>query len=77
MEQDLKLCLIQAMEIMESNKSINKINILDVSGRSVKTLENLNDSRFQLDLTDLYGGVYFINVSGEGFNEQQKVVINK
>lgn len=55
------------------------IKIFDIQGRLVKSIEDIRifngKNSFSLDLSYLSGGMYFISLSGPGFNHQEKMII--
>ena len=50
---------------IESNKTIKNVSIIDVSGRTVKQIHNINTAN-TIDISDIKKGVYFIKINIEG-----------
>ncbi len=49
--------------IIQLQKSIDLISIIDVTGKTVLAVSNLNEGVNQLDISDLKSGLYFIKVN--------------
>lgn len=66
--------------LLTSSSNIN-IKIYDVTGRCVKTILNEKKSeggqKITLNATELRNGIYFYTITGDGFSETKKFVINK
>ncbi|MBN1151423.1 T9SS type A sorting domain-containing protein [candidate division WOR-3 bacterium] len=58
---------------------LTMIEIFDIQGRLVKYIDEFKitagESMFSLDLSNLPVGLYFISLSGSGFNYQEKMII--
>lgn len=64
------------INIKLNNKSNALINILDLSGKLVKTT-NVNGTSTSINTSDLTSGVYFVDVINGNNIETQKIVIRK
>ena len=52
------------------------INLVDVTGRNIKSILS-SKSNYQIDVSDLNIGIYFISISGKEINVMKKIIINK
>lgn len=62
------------------NNALANIVISNTAGQTVYTGQYTatgNKLSESISLNNISGGLYFVNVSGEGFNSTQKVVVNK
>jgi len=53
------------------------INVVDISGRSIFTLDQPDDSRIEIDLTDQASGIYFIEFKFESITEPVSMKVIK
>lgn len=60
----------------KGNTSFNSISITDINGRTIKAVETGNVSEFQMNLSDLNAGVYFLNISSESGKAVKKFIKN-
>jgi hypothetical protein len=59
----------------QTNKKIQQILMMDLQGKLIKSINNIDESTFQLNIEDLANGVYFLDISYK--NEKQTVKIIK
>jgi len=58
----------------KENIGVEKISIVDMNGRVVKTQSLTNQSEIQLNISDLRAGVYIFNISTKEGNASKKVI---
>lgn len=58
------------------NIAINSISVVDINGRTVKSLDLNNVTETQLNVSDLTSGVYFINVNSVDGKAVKKFIKN-
>lgn len=63
--------------VFDASQQAVTFNIYDLSGRLVKSFNNISESSVNLDLSQLNDGIYILEANGEGFSERQKIVIRK
>ena len=51
------------------------VNVTDLSGRLVKTMDNVTDKNLKMDLTGLPAGFYFVKVNATNWQTIKKVII--
>ena len=61
--------------IISSSEIIEKIEILDIVGKVIKT-QNLSESSTTIDVSDLKNNVYFMTYSINGIVNSKKIIIN-
>ena len=61
--------------IISSSEIIEKIEILDIVGKVIKT-QNLSESSTTIDVSDLKNNVYFLTYSINGIVNSKKIIIN-
>jgi hypothetical protein len=62
--------------IIESESSkLNKIVLVDVSGKLIKIIRFTNESSYKLDLLNIEKGIYFIEITTENEISTQKIVL--
>lgn len=59
------------------NDMLNTVTVLDVSGKSVLTYENINSKEISIDLSMLDSGLYFIRLKQGNTAGVQKLLIEK
>ena len=62
------------------NLSEATINLMDMSGRVLRSIRVANPSQegwLSIDLSDINSGVYLVHVQTEGYTETKKLVVNK
>ena len=58
--------------IENNHQQINQIQVIDISGKQLKTFKNLKN---QVDVSELPSGVYFFKIYSEGNTTIKKVII--
>lgn len=61
---------------VQSKKQIQRIVVYDASGRIVKSADNINSYRYNLQMNGFATGTYFVGITGNGF-KQTKTIIKK
>ncbi|GJM32869.1 MAG: hypothetical protein DHS20C18_18700 [Saprospiraceae bacterium] len=65
------------INIPELNADVNGIiRLSDVTGKTLLTLENVNNSQ-ELDLSNFSNGIYFLNFLGNSFSGTEKIILSK
>lgn len=64
------------VELYEFDKNI-KINLFDINGKIVKSIENITNSSFKLDVSDLLNGSYLLEINLGKEKEVKKLIIKK
>jgi hypothetical protein len=57
-------------------KEIKSIVIIDMLGRTVRSIDHVNSNEATFNVQDLANGVYFVSVSGVGFSGTKKLIKN-
>ena len=65
---------VDVLNISTDNGNVETVQILDLSGRLVKSIQNLNGNQ-TIDISDLNTGVYFVQVSVNGTVETKRLVV--
>lgn len=58
---------------LDSKLSISSIEIFDVNGRKIKSIDN-NSSKIKIDISTLVSGIYFVKVISEGKSTTKKLI---
>ena len=61
---------------VKNGLTVNEISIVDINGRTVKTINNAFNSEVEINVSDLTSGVYFLNVATENGVAKSKFVKN-
>ena len=61
---------------VKNGLSINEITMVDINGRTVKTINNSFDSEMEINVSDLTSGVYMLNVKTEDGVATSKFIKN-
>ena len=79
-ESDMQLrifpTIVNDYVIVESESMIKNIHVYDVSGRCVKTLENMSEQRVEVNMKDVTSGVYVFMID-TGRKKISKKVVKK
>ncbi len=59
-----------------SDRSINSVSVYNMKGVRIKTINNINAIECQIDLQYLSKGLYLVNITGDGWSEQKRLVKN-
>jgi hypothetical protein len=59
---------------INSENNLEQVSITDMSGRTIKTINNSNTNQLKVDVFDLSAGVYFIQVVSNGVPQIQKFI---
>jgi hypothetical protein len=59
---------------INGNKKLLNIELLNANGQQLKHL-NMTGERLQINLPKLASGMYYVRISGEGFSETRKLII--
>ena len=64
--------------ISSGDKQIDKIEIYDVSGKNIKTINNFsnNNSENKLDINEVSNGIYFVKITSENQNTIKRIIKN-
>ena len=62
---------------IESSEIIREIQLVDISGRIVKTFINLNNVNYSVNVNDLNEGVYILSLKTKGKIQNAKIIIKK
>ena len=62
------------MLTVNGNKKLLTVDLLNASGQELKRL-TMNGETLQVNLPKLASGMYYLKISGEGFSETRKLVI--
>jgi len=54
---------------------IEKVVLLDVQGRDLKVIDDVESYKFSLSVNDIGSGQYFLRVYTERFHETHKIII--
>jgi alpha-tubulin suppressor-like RCC1 family protein len=54
----------------------SNVNVIDITGKTIKTVFLIDETTLNLDVLHLGNGVYFVQVNGKGFNTIRKIVVN-
>jgi hypothetical protein len=54
-----------------------KITVLDLLGKKLKTIENLENGNLKIDLSNLKNGMYFLKIQTDGALTTRKIIITK
>ena len=65
---------VDVLHVSSNNGNIDAIQILDLSGRLVKSIQNLNGNQ-TVNISNLNSGVYFVQVSVNGAVQTQRLVV--
>lgn len=57
------------------NNAQTKIELFDMSGRSVRSLEKANSQNIQIDVNGLTNGLYFIQIENQNKRQIKKVIV--
>ena len=61
---------------VKNGLAINQINVIDINGRTVKTINNVLNSETEINVSDLTSGVYMLNVNTNEGVAKSKFVKN-
>lgn len=61
---------------VKNGLTVNEISVVDINGRTVKTINNSFDSEMEINVSDLTSGVYMLNVKTEEGVATSKFVKN-
>jgi len=61
---------------VKNGLTVNEISVVDINGRTVKTINNSFDSEMEINVADLTSGVYMLNVKTEEGVATSKFVKN-
>lgn len=59
---------------INSENNLEQVSITDMSGRTIKTINNSNTNQLKVDVADFKAGVYFIQVVSNGNSQVQKFI---
>ncbi len=57
-----------------NNTAISEIRIVDINGREVLSIENVNASKIDFDINEFQSGVYFVQVISEYGTQTRKII---
>ena len=60
-----------------NNQTLNRISIIDVTGRVIENRKVEYNGRISLDVSGLRGGLYMLLLEGDGFKSVARVAINR
>ena len=61
---------------LQNNQTNLKVNVIDVSGKRVFQSDIIsNENNYQLDLSNLSIGIYFLNLQGSNYKTTKKIII--
>jgi len=60
-----------------NNQTLNRISIIDVTGRVMENRKVEDNGRISLDVSGLKGGLYMLLLEGDGFKSVARVAINR
>jgi len=63
------------VEIQNSDLDIREFNITDMNGRELISSSPINDERFEIDITELSSGIYFLTLLSHNEAYTQKFVV--
>lgn len=58
------------------NIVLNNVEINDINGRTIKTIEANNVSEIQINVAELSAGVYFLNINSDAGSAVKKIIKN-
>ncbi len=61
--------------LISSSNKINRIELVDITGKSIRSFDSLNQKMINLDLTELGSGIYFVSVFNELGIETKKLIV--
>ena len=61
--------------VVNSNQIIDRVHVLDVVGKSVLTIENVNSKSSTIDLSNITKGIYIIVAESNGTLSSNKIII--
>jgi hypothetical protein len=56
---------------------LSNLNVIDISGKSIMVLKNIQTSKIDIDLSRLQYGIYFIQYSNHKFYKTYKIIVNQ
>lgn len=59
---------------IKSENAIEQFSIIDMSGRTIKTINSNNTKQTSIDVADLTSGIYFVQVFSNGVPQVQKFI---
>ena len=62
--------------VSNTSSSINSIEITDLNGRVVKTVNAIDASNAQVNISDLSSGVYMMNITSDKGSVTKKIIKN-
>jgi hypothetical protein len=62
---------------LSSDRTFNKLEVTDLTGRVVKQLHGINTSELDLQLDDLNEGIYLLQIFGNDYHDQTRFVITR
>ena len=63
-------------ELIASMTELHEINVVDVNGRTVKTITNSLSSEMEINVSDLTSGIYMLNVKTDEVVATSKFIKN-
>lgn len=60
---------------IKSFHRILEIKLYTISGSELITFDNINNSEFEIDLTQYGSGVYLVDITGENFSEKKRISV--
>lgn len=64
-------CTVAAMEAL-----IYKVEMFDLQGRLVKSIDQINSLKYEFDIDELVPGSYYVNIETEKGTVNQKLIVN-
>lgn len=59
---------------IKAENNLDQVSITDMSGRTIKNINNYNTKQAKIDVADLTSGIYFIQVVSNGVPQVQKFI---
>jgi hypothetical protein len=56
---------------------LSNLNVIDISGKSIMVLKNIQTSKIDIDLSRLQNGIYFIQYSNKKNYKTYKIIVNQ
>ncbi len=66
-----------SVSIAAENLANTTLSVYDIDGRVIATRDQLNSAQFDLDLSTLANGMYFVNLKNEGASTTKKLLIQR
>jgi len=60
---------------IENTESINKIEIINIQGQEISTIQNINKEIIEINISDMSKGIYFLKISSQSSNLLKKLII--